>query len=108
MSILLIDGLNLIRRVHAGVPEVSEDRDDAVLNACVASMRRALRRHLPSHALLVMEEAGPSWRSREYPDYKKDRPPMPDDLSAGLPKIKEALREVGAVSYTHLTLPTKA
>ena len=59
MSILLIDGLNLIRRVHAGVPEGSEDRDDAVLNACVASMRRALRRHLPSHALLVMEEAGP-------------------------------------------------
>ena len=95
MSILLIDGLNLIRRVHAGVPEVSEDRDDAVLNACVASMRRALRRHLPTHALLVMEEAGPSWRSREYPDYKKDRPPMPDDLSAGLPKIKEALREIG-------------
>ena len=40
MSILLIDGLNLIRRVHAGVPEVSEDRDGAVLNACVASMRR--------------------------------------------------------------------
>ena len=57
MSILLIDGLNLIRRVHAGVPEVSEDRDDAVLNACVASMRRALRRHLifvPRLASLVI------------------------------------------------------
>ena len=42
MPILLIDGLNLIRRVHAGVPEVSENRDEAVLNACVASVRRCL------------------------------------------------------------------
>lgn len=95
MPILLIDGLNLIRRVHAGVPEVAEDRDDAVLNACVASVRRALRKHQPSHVALVMEGAGPSWRSREYPDYKKDRPPMPDDLEAGLPGIKNALSEIG-------------
>ena len=58
MPILLIDGLNLIRRVHAGVPEVAEDRDDAVLNACVASVRRALRKHQPSHVALVMEGAG--------------------------------------------------
>ena len=95
MPILLIDGLNLIRRVHAGVPEVSEDRDEAVLNACVASVRRALRKHQPSHAVLVMEEGGPSWRSREYPDYKRDRPPMPDDLVVGLPKIKDAFSEIG-------------
>ena len=27
MAVLLIDGLNLIRRVHAGVPEDAPDRD---------------------------------------------------------------------------------
>ncbi|HCK76936.1 MAG TPA: flap endonuclease Xni, partial [Gammaproteobacteria bacterium] len=95
MPILLIDGLNLIRRVHAGVPEVSEDRDEAVLNACVASVRRALRKHQPSHAVLVMEGSGLSWRSREYPDYKRDRLPMPNDLAAELPKIKDAVSEIG-------------
>ena len=74
MPILLIDGLNLIRRVHAGVPEVSEDRDEAVLNACVASVRRALRKHQPSHAVLVMEEGGPSWRVARVSGLQ-ERPP---------------------------------
>ena len=69
MAVLLIDGLNLIRRIHAGVPDTAEDRDDGVLKACVASVRRALRRHHPSHVILVMEGEELSWRSLEYPDY---------------------------------------
>ena len=63
MAVLLIDGLNLIRRIHAGVPDAAKDRDDGVLTACVASARRALRRHHPSHVILVMEGQELSWRS---------------------------------------------
>ena len=37
MALLLIDGLNLIRRVHAGVPPDASDHHEAVINACVAS-----------------------------------------------------------------------
>ncbi len=95
MLVLLIDGLNLIRRIHAGVPDTAEDRDEAVLSACTASVRRALRHHQPSHVILVMEEPGPSWRSSEYPDYKKDRPGMPTDLRDNLPKILAALATNG-------------
>jgi protein Xni len=72
MHALLIDGLNLIRRVHAGVPGEGETQHaDAVLNACVASLRRALRRHQPSHALCALDGEGPSWRRDLFADYKK-------------------------------------
>ena len=95
MALLLIDGLNLIRRIHAGVPQDASDHDEAVRTACVASARRAFRRHRPSHVILVMEESGDSWRAKEFPNYKKDRPPMPDDLAHGLPDIQDALAEIG-------------
>ena len=89
MHALLIDGLNLIRRVHAGVPrnEDSIGHSQAVEEACVASLRRALRRHRPSHALCAMEYERQSWRGTLFPDYKKNRRPMPDDLRSALTQI---------------------
>ena len=102
MQALLIDGLNLIRRVHAGVPG-SEDptrHSEAVEEACVASLRRALRRHQPSHALCAMEYEEPSWRGTLFPDYKKNRRPMPDDLRSALGQIVSRFlaQGVGTVS----------
>ena len=95
MTVLLIDGLNLIRRVYAGVPEDVDDRSEKVSNACLASARRALRRHQPSHAILVMEVSGKSWRAQEFPDYKKNRPAMPTDLKQSLPSIEAAFSGIG-------------
>jgi 5'-3' exonuclease len=102
MHALLVDGLNLIRRVHAGVPK-SEDpteNSEAVEEACVASLRRALRHHQPSHALCAMEYEGPSWRGTLFPDYKKNRRPMPDDLRSALGQIisRFLAQGVGTVS----------
>ena len=102
MHVLLIDGLNLIRRVHAGVPgsEDSTVHSEAVEEACVASLRRALRRHQPSHVLCAMEHEGPSWRGTLFPDYKRNRRPMPDDLRSALGQILSRFiaHSVGTVS----------
>ena len=99
MHALLIDGLNLIRRVHAGVPGEGEAQHaDAVLNACVASLRRALRRHQPSHALCALDGEGPSWRRDLFSDYKKLRKPMPEDLRLLLPRVIEHFAKLGVAS----------
>ena len=102
MQALLIDGLNLIRRVHAGVPgrEDPTGHSEAVEEACVASLRRALRHHQPSHALCAMEYEGPSWRGTLFPDYKKNRRPMPEDLRSALAQIVSRFltQGVGTVS----------
>ena len=82
MHALLIDGLNLIRRVHAGVPDTDNPslHSEAVKDACVASAYRALRHHRPSHVLCVLDGEESSWRSALFPEYKKNRRPMPDGL----------------------------
>lgn len=90
MDVLIIDGLNLIRRIYAAIP-VSENGDthqQTVLSACEASLLRALRQHRPTHVLLVLDGGGTSWRHDLYPDYKKNRKPMPAPLHRMMPAIR--------------------
>jgi 5'-3' exonuclease len=94
---LLVDGLNLIRRVYAGVPgdQHAEEHLQAAINSCVASLRRALRDHEPSHAICVLEDGGKSWRHDLLSSYKQDRPPIPALLNDGLPRICEQFEQEG-------------
>jgi len=97
MLALLIDGLNLVRRIHAAVPgdEGSADHDDGVLESCTRSLRRALQREEPTHALCAFEAQGPTWRHELHPAYKADRPLMPEALAALLPRIEAAFEALG-------------
>ena len=89
MQVLLIDGLNLIRRIHAGVRRLEdlETNSQSVEEACVNSLSRALRYHHPSHVVCAMDSEAPSWREALFPEYKKNRHPMPGDLRSQLGRI---------------------
>jgi 5'-3' exonuclease len=100
MHALLIDGLNLIRRVHAGVPgdSASSEHADTVVDACAGSLRRALRRHCPSHVLCALDSEDSTWRSDLSVDYKKNRRPMPAELHDLLPVIIDRFSQLGTTS----------
>lgn len=97
VHVLLIDGLNIIRRVHAGVPgdDDSDTHFEAVRKQIVASIRKALRRHTPTHAALVLDGEGESWRKEQFAGYKAGRTPMPQRLRDGLPQIRNSIDEIG-------------
>ena len=61
MRVLLIDGLNLIRRVYAGVP-VADDpgsRHETIVKSCVLSLQRALRLQPATHVCLLYTSPRP-------------------------------------------------
>jgi len=97
MLALLIDGLNLVRRIHAAVPgeDGSGEHADGVLDSCTRSLERALARERPTHALCAFDAGGETWRHRLHPGYKADRPPMPHALAALLPRIEAAFETAG-------------
>ena len=97
---LLVDGLNLVRRIHAAVPgeDGSAAHADDVLVSCTRSLRRALERDTPTHALCAFEDSGGSWRHRLLPAYKAERPPMPPALETLLPRLEEAFAGLGVRS----------
>lgn len=96
---LVIDALNLIRRVHAATPETEgEEGSRSALEATSRSLRRALKEAAPTHTVAVFDGEGPTWRHRLYPEYKADRKPMPESLRAELPRYREAFLELGVTS----------
>ena len=102
MQVLLVDGLNLVRRVHAGASgqDDSPAAIDATVSSCSASLRRALSQHAPSHALCVFDAEGETWRHVLFPGYKAGRKPMPAGLRAALPRVEQVFLELGLRSIT--------
>ena len=104
MRLLLIDGLNLIRRIYAAVPgdQGTAAHDDDVSRSCSRSLERALDALQPTHGAIVFESGSNTWRHQLHPAYKAGRRPMPDGLKALLPRLEAefAQRGIRAVRVT--------
>lgn len=99
--LLLIDAMNLIRRIYAAVPGEGEEALEAALNSSGHAVGRLVSRFQPSHGVCAFDGGGLSWRHHEYPAYKAGRKPMPDSLKAGLPRFEQLFRFKGLSSVTY-------
>lgn len=101
VHLVLIDALNLIRRIYAVQErpfllnnELAENTKKQVLfnteQACLTALSKIIEIQEPSHALAVFDSIKPCWRYALYPDYKKGRKKMPEHLSNKLPQIQDA------------------
>lgn len=101
--LLLADGLNIVRRVYEANPAPdSPEKADGAVRSSLASFRRALVEHRPTHFLAAFDHGGQTWRHDLYPQYKADRKPMPPDLLARIPDIQEQLSAMG---LAHCSVP---
>ena len=107
MKALLIDGLNLVRRIYAGVPkgdgeDADSDHINAVRQSTSSSLARALNTHNPSHCLVIFEQSGRNWRHRLFAEYKKDRSPMPTPLHDALGGFESMFADLGIGTFSLL------
>lgn len=88
--LLIVDALNLIRRIHAvqGSPCVE---------TCQHALDQLIIHSQPTHAVAVFDDDARSsgWRHQRLPDYKAGRPPMPDDLHNEMPALRAAFEQRG-------------
>ncbi|MGH8183905.1 MAG: DNA polymerase I [Rhodanobacteraceae bacterium] len=94
-TLTLIDGSSYLYRAFHALPPLSNAAGEptgALFG--VVNMLRATLDAKPDFAAFVIDAPGPTFRDALYPDYKANRPPMPDDLRAQVEpmlKIVEAL-----------------
>ncbi|MDO8418333.1 MAG: 5'-3' exonuclease H3TH domain-containing protein [Agitococcus sp.] len=87
--LLLVDGLNLVRKVYEAIPTPdSEKKAEDSIAVMQSSLMRALRETPSTHALGVFDFGGNTFRHRMYPAYKQDRKPMPEHLKNVMPHIR--------------------
>ena len=94
IKLLLIDGLNLIRRIYAVQPDINQS-----LQLVSQSLRRAIRDSQPTHGLVVLEGKGPNWRKQLYPEYKANRSEAPQALTESMPQFIQLFTDQGINSY---------
>jgi DNA polymerase-1 len=58
-------------------------------------LRRLLREYSGHHMAVVFDAPGKTFRDDIYPEYKANRPPMPEELAAQIEPIHEIVRALG-------------
>lgn len=114
--LILIDALNLIRRIYAVQErpftqikqhendELSPSTQKQVLfntqNTSVNALIKIINQLAPTHALAVFDSQQPCWRYELFEGYKKGRKKMPAHLADKLTDIQDAFMEQGVDSLT--------
>jgi DNA polymerase-1 len=55
------------------------------------TLLQVLEKQKPTHIAVIFDTPTPTTRHVSYPDYKAHRPPMPDDLRAAIPYVKQII-----------------
>ena len=89
--LMLIDGPSLVYRGYFALPPLTLS-DGMLVNAVFGFLQivlRGMQDVKPDYAMVSFDIGKPQFRFDAYPDYKKGRPSMPDDLRAQFPIVRE-------------------
>ncbi len=92
--IYLVDGSSYIYRAYHAIRNLSNSKGfptNAVFGFTKMIMK-LLEEKNPRYLAIALDVKGPTFRHDLYKDYKATRPPMPDDLVAQLPYIREVIQ----------------
>jgi DNA polymerase I len=94
--VVLIDAHSLIYRAFFALPPMSTS-DGRVTNAAYGftSMLAIVLASRPEFAIAAFDVAAPTFRSKEYLEYKAGRRAMPDDLRPQIEMVREILEAFG-------------
>jgi DNA polymerase-1 len=94
---ILVDGSSyLYRAFHALPPLTTSKGQPTGAIKGVVNMLRSLRQDYPHSTLVVVFDAkGKTFRNDMYPEYKANRPPMPDELRVQVQPLHDIIRAMG-------------
>ncbi len=95
IHLVIIDALNLIRRVHSAQPDPNDI--ERTINTTTRTLQRIISESEPTHIISVFDHhlSDRGWRAELLPSYKEGRKPMPEALQKGLDAIQQAWWELG-------------
>lgn len=95
--LILIDGSSYLYRAFHAMPQFTNSRGEPTGAAygIVNMLRKLLAEYDPAHIAVVFDAKGKTFRDAIYADYKANRPPMPEELSAQIEPIHTIVRAMG-------------
>ncbi len=92
-SSLLVDGSSYLYRAFHALPDLRTSRGEptGAIRGVVSMLRRLVEDGKPDYFAVVFDAPGKTFRDDWYPQYKANRPPMPDDLVAQIEPLHELI-----------------
>ena len=102
-KLILLDAYSQIFRSFYAIRQLNNSRGEPVNAAYVfTKLLLKLQRKFPERKGIMLFDCGKvEFRLKLAPDYKANRPPMPDDLKSQIPLIKRIAAAFGWKLYSH-------
>ena len=98
-TLLLVDGSSYLYRAFHALARANlrnrKGEPTGAIHGVVNMLRRLLKETPAEYGTCVFDANGKTFRDKIYPEYKANRPPMPDDLVAQLGPLKETIAAMG-------------
>ncbi len=95
--LVLVDGSSYLYRAYHALPPLSNSKGHATgaVKGVISMLRRLQKDYPDSPIAVVFDAKGKTFRDDIYPEYKANRPPMPDDLREQVQPIHDIVHAMG-------------
>ncbi|MBP9045700.1 MAG: DNA polymerase I [Moraxellaceae bacterium] len=95
--LILVDGSSyLYRAFHALPPLLTRSgQPTGAIKGVINMLQKLVKTYGPTHIAVVFDAPGGTFRDAIYPEYKANRPPMPDDLRLQIEPLHALVRALG-------------
>ncbi len=96
-KLVLVDGSSYLFRAYHGLPQLTSPggHPTGAIYGVLNMLRKLVREEQPDRVAVVFDAKGKTFRNDIYPDYKANRPPMPDDLRVQIEPLHRIIEAQG-------------
>lgn len=94
---VLVDGSSYLFRAFHGIPPLtnSKGQDTGAIYGVINMLRSLIKQYSPTNIAVVFDAKGKTFRDDIYPEYKANRPSMPEELRSQIAPLHEIIRAMG-------------
>ena len=95
--LILVDGSSYLFRAYHALPALTNSKglNTGAAKGVIGMIRKLVADYAQDQVVVVFDAKGPTFRNEIYPQYKANRPPMPDELREQIEPIHNAIRAMG-------------
>lgn len=95
--LILVDGSSYLYRAYHAFPPLTNSKGEptGAMYGVLNMLRSLLLQYQPTHAAVVFDAKGKTFRDELFEHYKSHRPPMPDDLRAQIEPLHAMVKAMG-------------
>ncbi|MGY5959159.1 DNA polymerase I [Kosakonia sp. BK9b] len=95
--LILVDGSSYLYRAYHAFPPLTNSSGEptGAMYGVLNMLRSLILQYQPTHAAVVFDAKGKTFRDELFEHYKSHRPPMPDDLRAQIEPLHAMVKAMG-------------